>query len=363
MTYSYKALPALIMLPMVVQASPIQHSLTVSATAEHDSNPALSSTNEVSVNRVIIIPSYTLTRVKANTELSINAKVSVERSDDEDLSIDRDDPSASLDWIHYNPRGSFNLGVSYAESSTRASELEDTGLVTTADATREKTTAKVGWKRELDEVNTLNLNLAYDDVSYSVGSFTDYTNTDISARLNHKLDETRTLFGSLSADYYEPDDNSPDAEQYNLSFGLETQHSELLSSAFEAGANYNENTSDTGWTASADVAYNEERYSATAGYARSSSASGSSGFSESDAINLGGSYLIDDYTSIGASLNWRDNRTVDNQSTVIKLYADRELSEDLSLNAAWQHKETETIASDADADVFSITLSYNLSQL
>jgi len=362
MKYSFKLLPALIVLSVGVQASPIQHSLSVSATAEHDSNPAMSSTNSESVNRAIITPSYTFKRVKDNTELSLNAKLILERSSDESLSIDREDPSANLDWILYNPRGSLSLGLSYVESATRISELEDTGLLS-ADATREKTTAKVGWNRELDEVNTLVLDLAYDDVSYSAGNFTDYNNTSLSARLNHKLDELRTVFGKLSADYYEPGDNTPESEQYNLGVGLDWQHSELLSTLFEAGINYNDNTSDTGWTASADVNYNEERYSTTLGYSRSSSASGSGGFSESDSINLTGNYLLDDYSSIGASLSWRDNRSADNQSTLFRIYGNRELSEDLSLNVSYQYKETESTTSDADADIFSVMLSYQLSEL
>src|SRR5687768_10408681 len=97
-------LASVCVIPSAAQAAGWQRDLSISSTAEYDSNPGLEVTDRESVWRARLVPGVALTRIDGADEVRADARMRIERSTDSSRSSDRNDPSVSLGWRHATER-------------------------------------------------------------------------------------------------------------------------------------------------------------------------------------------------------------------------------------------------------------------
>lgn len=350
-----------------VLAGSSQQSINVRAAIEYDDNPSMVATAAEDVWKYRLIPDYKLLHVKDEDELALSVSLILERSSDQNISDDREDPSVSLQWTRMNPLGQFSILAAYAEASTRVSEYEDTGDVI-SDATRTNYNLGLDWAHAISERLQLNTNIGYRDVAYEgSGSFTDYSDTSLGLSFNYQLDELKTPYIRLTASQYDPDQGlSESSEQYGLVAGVEWRLSEFFNADFNAGKRYTQaTTDDSGWSASAIFNYEAELLSADFSYSRSSDPSGSGGYADADNIRLGLGYEWSDYSNLQASLNWRQNQSDTNDTETLKFNfaLNRQLSEFWTLSASYQFNQRDTETTSADGNIAMMSVVYNMPKL
>ena len=89
-------------------ADGLKQEVSVPLRGEYDSNPQMVSGGG-SVYRARVAPQYTLTNVSGANEVALSLGAVIERSSDEALSQDRNDPNASLGWKYLTPTSELPL--------------------------------------------------------------------------------------------------------------------------------------------------------------------------------------------------------------------------------------------------------------
>lgn len=326
-------------------AAPYQQNFAVTAGAEYDSNPVMVTSDGRSVWRGLVTPDYQLKWKQDENEVLGKARLNLERSSDTELSDDREDPSLSLQWTGANPRGEVWIAGAYDEQSTRVTELDDTGELR-PDATRTRWAVNSGWDRAVTERTQLGIDVGYQDLSYDVDTFTDYTNADVGLTLSYLLSEVISPYFKLGASRYEPDETTAtedSADRYSSFAGVEWQLNEFIGSDLYAGAVYVDDEiygNDTNWNGGADLTYKNEKLEGRLGYARETDASGAGGYEEADTVGASFTYNYSLLTRLGGSTDWRKNRsTLDNDTVRVELWADRDLAEFWTIRASWRFRQ------------------------
>jgi len=360
-----------------LSASPYQQSLKVTAAADVDSNPEMLETDEKTVWRAIFTPEYQFRWVQAENELLAQARLNIERSSDTQLSGDREDPLLSLQWTAADPKGELRLKGSFEERSTRVSEFEDTGQVFT-DNTKTEWALDAGWDRSLTARTQLGFSAGYSDVSYDGDSFTDFVLANTALQVTYLASETSTPYIQLTASRYEPDDpKKPErpkedvSKNYGLTAGVSWRLNSIVETEIHVGASLidRDNISTSDPVGGASLKFTGERLSASLGYERVVTASGSGGFIKADTAQGSVSYAYSLVTNFGGSVSWRKNLDTDqlsgndngkkNENTTVDLWADRKLAELWYVRASWQFRQQKS-AFDSEAHIVKVSLRYDL---
>jgi len=348
-------------------ADTYQQGINMTAGAEYDSNPSLAKDHEKSVWRGLFTPDYQLQWQRDENEVLATADLRIERSSDTSLSKNREDPSLSLEWIGTNPRGEARVKGSYDETDTRVTEFEDTGEVR-PDATRTRWYLESGLNRALSERTQVGVELGYQDLSYNDATFTDYTNADLGLNFTYLLSETVSPLIQLGASRYDPEESATEnrttqgtSESYSFATGAEWKLNEFLESTIKAGiVHIDEENNDTNWSGSVGLKYYGERLEAALDVERSTSASGSGGYAEADSAIVNLTYNYSQVTSLGGSINWRDNRSGSEiEAANASLWAERELNEFWSIRTSWQFRRQDSNHS-GEAHVLLLSVRYNV---
>ncbi len=346
-----------------VLADAWQQSFHLDTGVSYDDNINMSSTNEQDVWKGILKPKYTLKRVKDTDILTGSLAYNIERADDSNLSQDREDPTVNLDWTRQLLTGSFSLGGSYSESSTRYTEFDDTGDLT-QDATRQNGSLYARYNHALSDRLSYDVSLDFQDVNYDGGTFTEYQDTSAGFTLNYQWDEVTRPYARLSYSEYEPQTGSAiDSDQTNLAFGVDWQATETYNVNANGGYRLIERggQEDDGWSADLRLTRTGEYLNSTFSYSRSASPSGDGNYSEADQVKYSLNYSYSDYTTIDGSINWRNNRSETNDTETLNFMvgASHELSEFWRARLSYNHKIRETTTT-ANGNVIMASLIYNL---
>jgi hypothetical protein len=181
-----------------VLAGEWEQSISLPATIEHDTNLPLATTNKQGVSRLIVVPAYSLVGTYGLDELKAGLGLRVERSSDQRISIDREDPNLLFGWRRQTETGEFGLTATYQEVSSRAAELENTGGIA-PDSTQKTGSLKGLWRSAVTERSTLSTDADYKMVSYDGGTQTDYKNLVAGISWNYTWSERIEPFLRFSA--------------------------------------------------------------------------------------------------------------------------------------------------------------------
>jgi hypothetical protein len=347
-----------------VLAGEWEQSISLPATIEHDTNLPLATTNKQGVSRLIVVPAYSLVGTYGLDELKAGLGLRVERSSDQRISIDREDPNLLFGWRRQTETGEFGLTATYQEVSSRAAELENTGGIA-PDSTQKTGSLKGLWRSAVTERSTLSTDADYKMVSYDGGTQTDYKNLVAGISWNYTWSERIEPFLRFSASHYEPDKTTVSvakSDYYAATVGVKVKASEHLEWTAQGGpGRVSARTTDTGWQGSFDMKYRGDRYDAGFSMGRSVTTSGDGGFVASDRVAGTFGYIIDERSSLGLFASWQDSKG-DNPNTMQQLgaWANHEFSPFLHARLYYQHKlRTQNGQPDASGDVLGVTLVYS----
>jgi hypothetical protein len=347
-----------------VLAGEWEQSISLPATIEHDTNLPLATTNKQGVSRLIVVPAYSLVGTYGLDELKAGLGLRVERSSDQRISIDREDPNLLFGWRRQTETGEFGLTATYQEVSSRAAELENTGGIA-PDSTQKTGSLKGLWRSAVTERSTLSTDADYKMVSYDGGTQTDYKNLVAGISWNYTWSERIEPFLRFSASHYEPDKTTVSvakSDYYAATVGVKVKASEHLEWTAQGGpGRVSARTTDTGWQGSFDMKYRGDRYDVGFSMGRSVTTSGDGGFVASDRVASTFGYIIDERSSLGLFASWQDNKG-DNPNTMQQLGASvsHELSQFWHARLYYQHKlRRQDGQSDASGDVLGVTLVYS----
>lgn len=350
-----------------VLAGDWNQSVSLPTTLEYDSNLPLSAPKKQSVSRLIVVPAYSLIGTYGIDELQAGLGLHVERSSDQRVSANREDPNLLLGWRRLTETGEFSLTTTYDQVSTRAAELQNTGSITT-DSTQTTVAVRGLWRSTITALSTLTADADYKTVSYDAGTQTNFNNLTAGISWSYVWSERIEPFLRFNVNHYVPDKSTGTggtSDYYTVTGGVKVKASEHLEWTAQGGPGMvSAQTSDTGWQGSFDMQYRGDRYDASFNMGRSVTVSGDGGFVASDRVAGTFGYAIDERSSLGFSASWQDNKG-DNPNVMQQLgaWASRELSPFLYVRLNYQHKlRTQNGQPDASGDVLGVTLVYSSSR-
>lgn len=344
-----------------VHADIFRHEASLTMSVSLDSNPALAPDDGDELWRHAIRPAYRFSRVQGPDTWQGGLSVLLERSSDPAASAGREDPSLSLSWQRELPRGGYGVSAKYEESSTRTTELLDTGLVT-ADATRTSSSLSANWNAELDQRNSLTLNASYQRAAYRGGSFTDYGEIGGGATFAHAWDARTEPYLRYAVSRYMPDSAADASSSHTAAAGVKLAFSETLSGDFQAGMSRIEGQGGSGLQGVVALKHMGRRSNWSLDAGRSTSASGAGAYVESDYLNAVWSYALSEKVSAGIDLGWRKNRSETAPAVIrqFSAWSGRELNAFWMLRVSYQYKQIEQAGlADVSAHVLGLSLSYS----
>lgn len=288
-------------LPLVSMA---QANVSVPIEIEHSSNPELTTDEAIGVTRFRVSPQYTLVGRDGSTQTRLTLGGVLERSSNTSVSNHRSDPNLSYEIELAFPVGSLGLRASLSESSTRAEEFAETGVVA-SDATQRDIVLDGTWRREVSDVSRVELGLGATKVRYDTPSLVGYREVRSSVGGSYDLVAETQLTARWEGSRLQPDQGTDRSSRRSIAVGLATRLSEAFRFVAEKGT---VRTSGLGATRTPStllrLEYAGERMTSTFEWSRSTAISGSLAeyistrqfgwtvgyeFSESTSINLSAS--------------------------------------------------------------------------
>ena len=355
----------LVLLPFsVVHAASWQKAITLPMTVEYDSNPRLDTDNQKAVTRTIIAPDYSLVGAFGRDELRLGMGLHVERSSDQSVVLNREDPSLQLGWQRESETGGFGLTARYVESSTLSSALEETGVVA-SDGTQKKYALAGNWHAAIGGLSTLTSDTEYASVNYDIDSLTSYDEVSTSLSWNYAWSARVEPFTRFAVSRYEPKSGTAataSSNNYSPTAGVLLKITERLEGTLRAGA-----SSGSGAESGArgqggfELHYIGERFDTSIDAGRSTVTSGEGGFVEITALRGAWSYVVDETSRAGIDASWQDSKgRAPNTLRQFGVWASRELSPLWVARLALTYKQRQQDGlPDASANIIGMTLIYS----
>ena len=341
-----------------------QQTMTLSASGEHDTNPAMlpdASADAVWVG--VVTPGYNLLWSDGENYIEFDAALRLQRPSREDVVFNREDPTLSVGWGRKNDLGELALSAAYNEASTRLTELEDTGQIF-RDGTRRDRSVSGNWSRRLNERAGFGLQAQDRSSSFirpagqpedqPVKQFlNDTENASISANHAYQVAQGLAVTLQASASRVKPEvTDNPNlllgtSDLQALGLGVDWDINDLFSLQVNAAQVWVDlpNAPRTGAEWNGDVAfgYESERFEWSVSAARQTTPSGIGAFLENTSASLSLSHRLSEVSQWGASANWRENRgglqSLDNTFGFGELWISRDLSERWTVRATYRYRE------------------------
>lgn len=337
-------------------------------TVEHDTNPQLDSQNKSAVTRTIVAPDYNLLGVSDTDQWQFGFGLHLERSSDQSVSLDREDPKLRLGWQRETETGNFGLLAKYDESSSLTTGLEETGTQTLKDGTRTTQALAGNWSTAMTERNTLATDTEYRIVTFDDDSQTDFDDLSAGVTWSHALNERLEPFVRLAVTRYEPKGGgtgqnlAESSNSYSPAVGVKFEMSEQFQGTLRAGGNKVSNGSGgLNWQGGMDVRYVGERFEVAVDAGRSTVVSSEGGFTEVKQLRTSFSYAVDELTRAGLDASWQDNKGEQpNTMEQYSAWASRELSPFWIARFSYTYKQRqEDNLASARADIIGLSLIYS----
>lgn len=281
-----------------------QHTVSSQITAEFDTNPAMSPTYQGGVWRGLFTPGYTLTGRFGEDEFNTGLALQIARSSDETLILNRESPSAFINWLQKSTDGEFGMSGRYTEMEVRDAGLEATGLsLVTSSRVSRNISAK--WSKAFNQRSTLSANGSYEKVSYTGDTFIDYNTTTGVITFAYALNEKSTPFIKISYADYEPVAGGYYSYLSSADAGLHWQSSDNLQGTLQAGRSIN-NDGETDTQGEVEVKYSGSRMEIEVNAKRQVIPGGLGGFVAFDQANGIWSYALTERSKVGLDLGWRN---------------------------------------------------------
>ena len=331
-------------------------------TVEHDTNPRLDDSDR-GITRTTLVPDYNLVGTFGRDELQLGIGMHLERSSDQSVSLDREDPKLRLGWQRESETGGYGLAAKYDESSSLFSSLEETGVVA-SDGTRKQHALSGNWREAISERSSLASDVQYSSIDYDNQELTSYDDLSASFSWTYAVSERVEPFSRLALSRYMPEGDAEEASStsYSPTAGVRLALSERLEGTLRAGVNrISGGQGSTSWQGGFELLYTGERFAASLDAGRSTVASGEGGFAEVNQLRGTWRYVVDETTSAGFDASWQDNQgQTPNTMRQFAAWASRELSPFWVTRLSLAYKQRQQDGRpDASANILGMTLIYS----
>ncbi|MCU0932817.1 MAG: hypothetical protein MUE43_13680 [Serpentinimonas sp.] len=285
------------------------------------------------------------------------------------VSDNRQDPSLGFNYQQQTPTGGWGVNASAVQASTRATELEETGLVT---LDRTQTTYALGWsgQQALSERWNLNGGLDLRDVRYDTLALVENRTLSGNAALAYTLSETETVSLQAGSSRYNPGQGgTPGAARSSTNTSLTLQYRRNVSPSLEWAARWGVvritgANADTSWVGGGSVTHTGQRFNATLDAGRNVVSSGLlGGFATNIAVRASAGYALSEFTRLGAALAYTrnvGNSPTRDSATTLSVSATTELSAFWQLALSLQHRQANRPANAAGARADGQSVALNL---
>ena len=288
-------------------ASDYEQTYGVASTIDYDSNPTLSSKNKQSLFRYNLTPTYSFSKIDEVQHLIIDAALNLQRSSNSQISSDRKDPTFNVAWLYSGERNTYDAIFNYAKSSTRFSELTESGAIQ-RDGSALNKSLSVGWGRSISEVLNSKINASISDSTFSGANLNSYQSKSVSANLNYAYSLYASPFVQASFSDYKTQ-LTPTRNSSSYIIGSTFLLSDRLSWNFNTGLNIS-SSSGTGFIGKLGANYQNEYSTLSVVIDRAVSATGLNDSQKSDSFNLAYNYTLNDLSSIGAAVSFRNTQSI-----------------------------------------------------
>jgi len=354
----------LAILPANTFAMTFQQSIRLPFSVEYDSNPRLVENNERSVQRFTLAPDYSLMATKGNEQFFANLRLRLEKSSNESVSADREDPAVDLGWTHNYETGQFGITASLAEQSTRTSEFAETGQIDN-DNTRQNRSFGINWSSALSARYTLSADAEIRKVTFDreATNQNEFDNEAINAQLGYSVNEQLEAFTRLSFSRFDPSNNNRDTRSKSLVVGATLTVSDTLTLSGNAGINTTSGAErDSGWQAMFSADYTTERTRSNLDISRSRDPSSSGIVRENNQFNVGFTYSLSERKSVGFDLSYRENLDDnDNETMTLSGNYTQQITPEWDFRLVASHRNRDDGSIDATSNSVTATIIYKLS--
>lgn len=353
------------MLPTgVVSGITLQHQISIPTSLEYDTNPALADKNQIEIWRLSVSPRYNLNAYDGPNIWTLGAALNVQRSSDQLIAQDRQDPTINASWQREYALGSYGINASYTQSSSRISEVKSTGLVF-SDGTSLSRNIGANYSRSFSDNVTFSLTASYSEQTFSGQSsgLTNFNTQSISPNLTNIWNEKLSTYLQGSHTNFKPSVGTS-SDLISAVIGAIYKPSEKLDLNINGGLNQSSGlTTATNFQGGLTASYNpNENLRYTASVARSSNGSGLGRVIETDSLIFGVTYNRNDFDTLGANYSYNASSDVNSfEFQQFSLFGTRDLSLNWQTRLSYSHKMSTSNNLNADGDVIGLSLIYNIS--
>jgi hypothetical protein len=352
-----------------VNATELSKKVILTTDAEYNSNPSMSNTNKQSVWTYTLAPQILLNLNDDVNRWYLNAALMIKRNSNENVLVNREDPSLSIGWNHAYETGSFGVDANYSETSSIENELKTSGFYAKTDNTQKTKDISANWQHSISPRLSVFTDAVYRDVSYSLISATlgAYRYADIGSKLTYAYSEEINTHVRADVAQISPDKLYENTDIGRLMVGADYKLNEKFNIGGQFGIyNLSGRQSDTDWQADVSGNYTTAQNSYKLNLIREISASGFGGFQRDDAFKLGWTYGLSEKANLGANYSltkYKQDKTVDLSNLdfqEISAFYDRELTNHWHTRVSIAHRQlTDASNSDSKANIIGATLIYD----
>jgi len=346
----------------------VQQSLTIPLSLEYNSNPRLSTSNGQSVDRVILVPDYSITSSQGSNQWFAQASLRLEQTSDQTISQNRNDPSLNLGWTHDYETGQFGINALVDSQSTRVSEFADSGLVS-EDNTRNTRRLSLNWLNNLSERTSLTLNgiatnVTFDDLATT--GLVNYRNELVNARFSYDLSEQVVTFTQLSFSRYKPQGlTGVNSEIKSADIGLTWNVNEKFNMTTSAGINEIKSEGSIQgigrWQAMLNMQYTTLLTNSHLSLSKNYIPGSTGIINETNQITAAWTYSLSDKENLVVDISWYQNLTL-NETVTKSLAANytRQISLSWDFRLSAVHRNRNDNLTTASSNSIMTSIIYNL---
>lgn len=335
---------------------------------EYNSNIQMVENNRESVMLYRLIPTLSfVARDQLNTYRATGGLL-IQRSSNERISEDRNDPNAGLTWQREIANGNFTLGADYRKASIRTTELTRSGQVFN-DGTSMANAYTANLTYNLTDKLVTTNDVGYQRQRYSDATLVDFTNKYFRTRLSYLYTEKLSPFLGFSINKYDESNNNTnltnnlvggDSVSREYIAGFNYQVTERLSTNAFAGVN-SINSEGSEWIGAAGLDWGiDDNSTLTARISRAVNASGLGGFQKADSLTSSYTYQLTQLDSVGANFTWTKNRSInDFESKELAGFYNRNLTENWIFRAYANYRNLQSVGFDANGYTIGISFAYS----
>lgn len=346
----------------------VENQLYIPITSRYESNPTLTSidTNKEPIYKRIVTPKFVTKMVSDQATLKVDLKYHVERSSNEQISDNRDDPSADVAWIYKTEKNTFSVNGYYAERATRETEFDDSQSVS-ADGTRIDTNTSFTWESEFTDKLYSSLSGGVSKRSYEDIDLRDHELETSDLKIFYQANETVDYFFEYGITKNTPEKPLVDSELSYLGFGLkwnffDNAYVTINANKTKATSPANEEK-DKQIGIVFDIESENSKYSVA--FKRQIVPSGLGGFNGYNLFVLELDNELSDTSKFGASVNYRIriDDDDDNETIYSNLFYEKSFGPEWGIELSASRKQRENVNVEvAKNNIISISLFYNYNQ-